>query len=312
MILSVTLNPCIDQTLFVDGLKPHDTNRVVRTEVDAGGKGINLSRVAVELGGDSLATGFLGGGAGAYIRRILDVQGVRHDFVEIEGNTRTNFSVEDGSSEPPTTFNSKGPSVTASEWDRLFALVTRHVQTSDWIALGGSLPKGVPVEAYFEIGNVVKQAGKRLALDADGEAMRRGLDAKPHFIKPNRKEAGRLLGRSVESVDDAVFAAEELRQYLEPDGICVLSLGKDGAVMASSAGTVIGRPIDVEYVSTIASGDSLVGAMLAALERGSSLDDSFRLGLAAGAATAMTDGAEIARRPVVERLLPLALTESAH
>ncbi len=312
MILSVTLNPCIDQTLFVDGLKPHDTNRVVRTEVDAGGKGINLSRVAVELGGESLATGFLGGGAGAYIRRVLDVQGVQHDFVEIEGNTRINFSVEDGSGEPPTTFNSKGPTVSATEWDRLFALVTKYTQTSDWIALGGSLPKGVPVEAYFEIGRVAKQAGKRLALDADGEAMRRGLDAKPHFIKPNRKEAGRLLGRSVETVDDALFAAEELRQYLEPDGVCVLSLGQDGAVLTSAAGTLIGRPIEVESVSTIASGDSLVGAMLAALDRGSSLEDSFRLGLAAGAATAMTDGAEIARRPVVESLLPRALVESAH
>jgi 1-phosphofructokinase family hexose kinase len=312
MILSVTLNPCIDRTLFVDGLKPYDTNRVVRSETDAGGKGINLSRVAVELGGESLATGFLGGGAGAHVRRVLDVQGVQHEFVEIEGNTRINFSVEDGSGEPPTTFNSKGPSVSATEWDRLFALVTKHTQSSDWITLGGSLPKGVPVEAYFEIGKVVKQAGKRLALDADGEAMRRGLDAKPHFIKPNRKEAGRLLGRSVESVDDAVFAAEELRQYLEPDGVCVLSLGQDGAVLASAAGTLIGRPIEVESVSTIGSGDSLVGAMLTALERGSSLEDSFRLGLAAGAATAMTDGAEIARRPVVESLLPRAVVESAH
>jgi 1-phosphofructokinase family hexose kinase len=312
MILSVTLNPCIDQTLFVDGLKVHDTNRVVRAETDAGGKGINLSRVAVELGAESLATGFLGGGPGAYIRKVLDIQGVQHDFVEIEGNTRINFSVEDGGGEAPTTFNSKGPTVSAKEWDRLFALVTKHTQTADWVALGGSLPKGVPVEAYFEIGEVVKQAGRRLVLDADGEAMRRGLDAKPHFIKPNRKEAGRLLGRSVESVDDALFAAEELRQYLEPDGICVLSLGQDGAVLTSASGTLIGKPIEVESVSTIASGDSLVGAMLAAFERGSSLEDSFRLGLAAGAATAMTDGAEIARRPVVESLLTRAVVESAH
>ncbi len=312
MILSVTLNPCIDQTIFVDGLKPHDTNRVLRTEADAGGKGINLSRVAVELGGESLTTGFLGGGAGAYIRKALDLQGVTHDFVEIEGNTRTNFSVEDGSGEPPTSFNSKGPSVSATEWDRLFALVTKYAQTSQWIALGGSLPKGVPVEAYFEIGKVVKQAGKRLALDADGEAMRRGLDAKPHFIKPNRKEAGRLLGRAVESVDDAVFAAEELRQYLEPDGVCVLSLGMDGAVMAHASGTLIGKPIEVESISTIGSGDSMLGAILTALERGSSLEDAFRLGLAAGAATAMTDGAEIARRPIVESLLLRAVAESAH
>ena len=312
MILTVTLNPCIDQTLFVDGLKPHDTNRVLRTETDSGGKGVNLARVAVELGADALATGFLGGGAGAFVRKVLDAQGARHDFVEIEGDTRTNVAVEDGSGQPPTTFNSKGPMVAPAEWDRLVAKVTSLCHGASWVAFGGSLPGGVPVEAYFELGSVVKQAGCRLIVDADGEAMRRALDAKPHFIKPNRKEAGRLLGRSVESVDDAVFAAEELLQYLDTDGACVVSLGSDGAVLAWPGGTLIGRPIEVEAHSTIGSGDSLIGAMLAALERGSSLEEAFRLGIAAGAATAMTDGAEIARKPVVESLLPLATLERAH
>jgi 1-phosphofructokinase family hexose kinase len=312
MILTVTLNPAVDQTLYVDGLKPHDTNRVMRTETDAGGKGVNLSRVAVELGGDSLATGFLGGGAGAFVRRVLDLQGVRHDFVEVAGNTRTNFSVEDGSGEPPTTFNSPGPNVTEEEWADLVARVRAACKGAKWVTLGGSLPKGVPVEAYQELGEIAKKAGCRVALDSDGEAMRRGLDARPHLIKPNGKEAGRLLSRAVESVDDAVFAAEELRQYLEPDGVCVVSLGAEGAVMASPEGTLIGRPIEVEAKSTIGSGDSLVGAMLAALGKGASLQQAFLLGLAAGAATAMTDGAEIARRPVVEELLPRALAESAH
>jgi 1-phosphofructokinase family hexose kinase len=312
MILSVTLNPCIDQTLFVDGLKTHDTNRVLRTETDAGGKGVNLSRVAVELGGESLATGFLGGGAGAYVRKVLDQQGVRHDFVETAGGTRTNFSVEDGSGEPPTTFNSAGPNVTEDEWSALVAKVRSECQGASWVALGGSLPKGVPVEAYLTLGSIAKESGCRLALDADGEALRRGLEARPHFIKPNGKEAGRLLGRNVETIEEAVFAAEELRQYLEPDGVCVVSLGEEGAVMASAEGTMIGRPIEVESKSTIGSGDSLIGAMLAALERGASLNEAFLLGTAAGAATAMTDGAEIARRPVVESLLPRAHLDPAH
>jgi fructose-1-phosphate kinase PfkB-like protein len=168
------------------------------------------------------------------------------------------------------------------------------------------------VEAYHELGILAIEAGKRLALDADGEALRRGLEAKPHFIKPNGKEAGRLLGRNVETVDEAVFAAEELRQYLQPDGVCVVSLGEDGAVMASAEATLIGRPIEVEQKSTIGSGDSMIGAMLASLERGLSLRDAFLCGLAAGAATAMTDGAEIARKDVVEQLLPRAQADSAH
>lgn len=312
MILTVTLSPCIDQTLFVDGLRPFDTNRVLRIETDAGGKGINLARVAAELGADSVATGFLGGGPGAFIKKVLDTQGVVQEFVEIEGDTRTNFSVEDGSGQPPTTFNSKAPPVSPVEYDRLVARVTELAQSANWVTFGGSLPTGVSVEAYYELGGIIKKAGKRLLVDADGEAMRRALDAKPHLIKPNSREAGRLLGRSVESVDDAVFAAEELRQYLEPDGACLVSLGSDGAVIASADGTYIGRPIEVEAVSTIGSGDSMLGGMLAAFERGAPIVDAFKLGLAAGAATAATDGSEIARKPVVESLLPRAQVESAH
>ncbi len=312
MIVSVTLNPCIDQTLFVDGFKAHDANRVVKMETDAGGKGINLSRVAVELGGASIATGFLGGGPGAYVRSVLDRHGVPHDFVEIIGDTRTNFSVEDGSGEPPTTFNAKGPHVSESEWAQMGEKAGILVKEAKWLALGGSLPQGIPVEAYRTLGMLAKGMGVRLALDADGEAARRGLEAKPHFIKPNGKEAGRLLGRAVEAMDDAVFAAEELLQYLEPDGVCVLTLGAEGAVMATQGETWIGRPIEVEAKSTIGSGDSLVGAMLTVLCAEGSLLDAFRLGIAAGTATAMTDGAEIASKSGVESLLAQVQVERAH
>ena len=221
MILSVTLNPCVDHTVFVDELKLHDTNRVVRFETDAGGKGVNLSRVVAELGGQTMATGFLGGGPGAYVRKVLDAQGVTHDFVDISHDTRTNFSVEDGTGEPVTSFNAKGPVVSEDEWSQLIDRVRATAKAAKWVALGGSLPQGVPIDAYLTLGWIAKELGARLALDADGEAARQGLDAKPHFIKPNKKEAGRLLGRAVESVEDAVFAAEELLQYLEDDGLCV-------------------------------------------------------------------------------------------
>jgi len=312
MILSVTLNPCIDQTLFVDGLKPHDTNRIVKIETDAGGNGVTPSRVAVELGGYSIATGFLGGGPGGFVRRVLDIQGVQHDFIETQGVTRTNLSVEDGSGEPPTTFNAKGPHVQDEEWEALLKRVKVLSESASWVALGGSLPQGVPVDAYKVLGDIAKNAGAKLVLDADGEVMRRGLDARPHLIKPNGAEAGRLLGRKVETVEEAVFASEELQQYLDDGGVCVVSLGSEGAVMSCPDGTFIGHGLEVEVKSTIGSGDSMVGAMLMALDRGDSPADALKYGLAAGAATATTSGAEIARKDVFADLLAIARVEPAH
>src|SRR5690348_1023172 len=116
MILSVTLNPCVDHTLFVEGLRPHQRNKILRLETDAGGKGINLSRIVAELGGDAVATGLVGGDSGRLVAAALERQGVRNDFVEVAGETRRNFSVESGDGDP-TTFNAVGPEVTGIEWE---------------------------------------------------------------------------------------------------------------------------------------------------------------------------------------------------
>lgn len=303
MILSVTLNPAVDHALFVDGLKIGDTNRVVRNEIDAGGKGINLSRVAVELGAMSVATGFLGGGTGAFVRKVMNLQGVLHDFIEVEGETRTNFSVEDGTGAPPTTFNEQGPTISADCWELLQAKVRHYAARSKWVALGGSLPRGIPVEAYRVLIKIAHESGAKVILDADGEAMKHGILGEPEFIKPNMKEASRLLGEPIQTVDDALRAAATLHEAHE---IVVVSCGEHGAAMACRDGLFRGFTPQVKARSTIASGDSLVGGFLAALQQDLDLETALLWGLAAGAATATTDGAEIARRAVFEELLPQA------
>src|SRR5690554_5389719 len=101
MILTITLNPAVDRVVFVEGLKVGDTNRVVRTERDAGGKGINSSRIVASLGGETLATGFLGGGVGAYIRSVLKDENVPNEFVRVKEETRINTNIEDGGGGPP-------------------------------------------------------------------------------------------------------------------------------------------------------------------------------------------------------------------
>lgn len=307
MILTVTLNPCVDHAVFVDALAINDVNRVMRTETDAGGKGVNLSRVAVELGSKSVATGFAGGGAGAYVRGVLDEQGVEHAFVPIAGETRTNFSIEDRTGLPPTHLNARGPHVSESEWSQLLATVERYSGEASWVCLAGSMCQGVPADAYRLLGEIVRRSGAQLMLDADGEPLRHGLKAIPNFIKPNESEAERLLGYPVHTLEEAAGAARALYGSLgEPEAgvhrIVVLSRGAKGAIMACQEGIFEGRSPQVEPRSTVGSGDSMIAGMLAALERGESLPEALHWGLAAGAATASTDGTKIARKAVVELL----------
>jgi 1-phosphofructokinase len=311
MLVSVTLNPCVDHALFVEKLTIGDTNRVMRVEKDAGGKGINVSRVFAELGGDTAATGFLGGATASYIRHVLQVEGVEDAFVNIQGETRTNFSVEDDSGTPPTTLNSRGPNITEKEWNQLLTDCKELARGARWAALGGSLPPGVPDEAFQILGELFHAARVQVILDADGIAQRHGMLAQPDFVKPNAAEASRLLKTKIESDLEAVEAVLNLHADLGGGKkIAVISRGKDGAVMATDGGVWVGRAPKVHSTSTIGSGDSMIAGILWAIDTGKSPADALRWGLASGAATAMTDGSGIARLPMIQDLYDESSIES--
>lgn len=301
MILSVTLNPSIDRTLFVDGLNPFGTNRVVKTEVDAGGKGINLSRVAHELGAKTIALAFLGGGPGAAIEAVLTREGVPFRAVPVADDTRVNVSIEDGSGEPPTTFNERGAAITPGDFEVFRSICLELSNEVNWACLGGSLPPGVPDCIYAELLLLFREAGCRVAVDADGEPMRLALRESPDLIKPNQEEVSRLLEREIDDLNLAAEAARELHH----GGVryALISMGDQGAVCSCDEGTWIARPPVVEAQSTIGSGDSMIAGFLAAIEDGEPPSDALRLGVAAGAATAMTNGSEIGRGDDIERLL---------
>lgn len=309
MILTVTANPCIDRAMFVHELRPFDTNRVTRTEVDAGGKGINLSRVAKEMGAPTLATGVLGGQAGQFIRSILDGRDVPHDFMEIVGETRTNSSVEEAMGNPPTTFNEQGPAITEAELaelhDHCLGLADRL--NPAWVCLCGSVPPGVPPEFYGELGGAIRGRGIRLLVDADGPLLAAGLSAKPDMLKPNLEEAERFLGHSIVGVNGAVAATRELAELASDGAYVLVSLGAQGAVLRVGSEVWVGKSPEITAVSTIGSGDSLLGALLSGLVSGLSVSMALRWGLAAGAATALTNGAQIANRAAIEELYPRAV-----
>jgi 1-phosphofructokinase family hexose kinase len=302
MIVSLTFNPAVDKTVFVDGLVLGKVNRVARSQIDPGGKGINVSRVVHRLGRPTIAFGFLAGSLGAIVARALDEEGVVHRFAWVGGETRLDVVVVDEAAGTSTKLYDRGPEIDPGSLERLLGDVGRWLPAARVLVAAGSLPPGVPHDVYASLLSQASRVGVQTILDADGDTLRHGLAGRPALIKPNVAEAEALLGRGLPDQAAIIAAAREL--LTRGPRAVVISMGSRGSICATAGRVLHAIPPPVERHSTVGSGDSLVAGMAIALAEGADLVDGLRLGTAAGAATAMTHGTELGTREDIERLAP--------
>ena len=301
MIYTVTLNPALDKTATVPGFAVDEVNRVTGLREDPGGKGINVSKVISKLGGQSRALALLGGSTGSKIGALLNEEGIDVWRFEANGETRTNLKVVDPVLGTNTDINEPGPEVTIAQLDTLLHALTERLAEGDVVVLSGSLPKGAPVATYAAWTRACAEAGAKVFLDADGEALSHGLGAVPYLAKPNEHELSRLLGRQLGEVSEIATAARQLA--LQGVARVVVSMGGAGAVMVSGDTVLLARSPKVRVGSTVGAGDSVVAALAFAEERGMGLEDTARLAMATGAANVMQSGTQAAEREQVDALL---------
>ena len=208
MILTVTLNTALDITYRVRSLRPHTSHRVTEVVERPGGKGLNVARVLAALGHEVTVTGFTGGATGRTVQDALTaVPGVVDALVPVTGATRRTIAVVDERSGDTTQLNEPGPTVTVAEWSAFQEAYEDLVPSVSAVALCGSLPPGVPVGAYAALIRTAKAAGVPVLLDTSGEALRRGVAARPDIVKPNADELAELTGSH-----DALRAIQDTRR----------------------------------------------------------------------------------------------------
>jgi len=303
VIITITLNPAIDQTLVLDELVLGDTNRVRESRTDPGGKGINVSRALRELGWESLAMGFVSGGLGRFIEHTLDDLGIFNSFIHTPGQTRTNITLVEHSRDIHTTISERGPVTQPRHVSKLIQSLKRHLRPGNWLVLAGSIPPAISPGIYRDLICLAREHSVRTVVDADGEALAHCVEARPFMIKQNRRELQRLMGRELADEAAIIEAAKEL--HVQGVEVVIVSQGSDGAIAVGREGTWRAVPPEIKPVSAVGSGDSLVAGVVLTLSRGHSLPEALRLGIAAGTATALAPGTQLCRRSDVERLLPL-------
>ncbi len=308
MIVTVTLNPAIDQTLVLSKFVAGDTLRVKASRFDPGGKGINVSRVVKELGGDSVAMGFAPGGLGRYIEQSLEAQGIPCDFVHTKGETRTNITILDESRHMHTILSDPGPQTDPRFVDDFRARLRKRLRPGDWLVLAGSIPPPVDPAVYAQIITEALEIGAHPVLDSDGAALVAGVAARPEMVKGNRRELERLLGRHLDDESSTLAAAQELRGAGIPK--VVVTRGREGAVAAGDHDSLRGLAPRVRAVSAVGSGDAFLAGVVLTLSGGGSLAEALRLGIAAGTAAVLTLGTELCHRREVDILLPRVRVQS--
>jgi 1-phosphofructokinase family hexose kinase len=300
VILTVTLNAAVDKTYTVENFTIDRVHRPSSWRIVAGGKGINVARVYQELGGEVVATGFIGGHNGEFIQEGLRAEHIKSDFVRTAGESRVCIAILDPVRKTQTELNEVGPEITEDEIDRLKLKFESLVPGMQYVVLSGSAPPGVPVTIYYDLIQIATRYNVPSVLDTSGDHLVHGLKAKPFMVKPNVHELSAVVGRQLETVEEVVTAACELNG--QGIRIVVVTLGRDGAVAVTSDGIWRARPPEIPFVSAVGSGDALAAAFVYVLASAGSVPEALRLGVAAGAANAMTFGAGFCKREDILRL----------
>nr|WP_314464563.1 1-phosphofructokinase [uncultured Clostridium sp.] len=300
MIVTVTMNPAIDKTVDIGRFERGDLNRIKRVEIDAGGKGINVSKTIRELGGESIATGFVGGTSGTIIKQVLADLGLRTDFVDVKGETRTNLKVVEETGEV-TELNEPGPEVSKEQLEDLLNRLEGYANPDTLFVLAGSIPAGIPTDIYRSITEQVHQKGAKVLLDADGTLFSESLKGKPDMLKPNRSELERYYQMDYRaSEQELVSMGEKLLNH--GASVAAISLGQMGAIFLTKEKRYRCPGIRVKAHSTVGAGDALVAAMAYSWDEKLPLETCIRLCMGASAGAVTSIGTKPPHRSLVDEL----------
>lgn len=290
MILCVGTTPVMQRTMTFTRLQIDAVNRAADVRETASGKSINVARVAHTLGADVVATGFLGGSRGAFIRSDLDAAGIAHDFVSVQPNTRMCVTMIDHGGGTATELIEESQEVEPSAWDLLREKVGQLLPRARVTVLSGTLTPNAPQDFYAWCVGQASARGVKSIVDATGQPLREALKVKPFLVKPNRSELTATFG-------------DNLSATLGADWVIVTS-GKDGISLSDGKASWRMKAPPVKAISAIGSGDSLAAGVATGLLRGQSMLEACRLGVACGAANAMLPVAGYLRREDVDAIVP--------
>ena len=304
-IVTLTLNPAIDLSSDAGTVVHTRKVRTTNERIEPGGGGINVARVLSRLGANVEAIFLAGGVTGRVLDELLERGGIERRMIPIADDTRLSVTIVETSTGHEYRFVPEGPDVTEAEAAAVFEAAANA--KCDYFVASGSLPPGIPADFYARLCKAVTGRGARFVVDTSGAALRAVLDSGGVFlVKPSRGEFEAAIGRKL-SPDELAREAGQLTGSGKVENVAI-TLGSEGAVLATRHGVRLSPAVAVQACSAVGAGDSFLAGMVHGFAIGRAPDESFRVGLAAGAAAVLSCGSDLAKPEDLKRLVAEALS----
>jgi tagatose 6-phosphate kinase len=289
MILCLNLNAAIDKTIVVSLFEINKIHRPESVIALAGGKGVNVARALKTFGETPVVSGWVGGFSGQFIEKGLYLEGIQTDFIHTDFESRTCTSILDRGKQTMTEIYEMGESIPLDQINELRDHIKAIIGEYKAVALSGSMPPGVPSNFYADLIEIARKEGVLTFLDSSGDALRKGVEAGPFFVKPNETEAKSLLNLGPNEPFDSVQAAAEISTKYGTN--VLLSLGEKGAIVAKAGKIFVVENPSVEVRSAVGSGDCMLAGLTHGFLQGLSFEEAAICGVAAGTANTLMIGA---------------------
>ncbi|BCA85026.1 tagatose-6-phosphate kinase [Enterococcus saigonensis] len=288
MIYTCTLNLAIDLFIETDSMKPHTVNRTKDDDIQANGKGVNVSLILKQLGVDNTALGFQAGFTGGYINDFLAAKEISTHFIEVPGMTRINVFTQVKQTGEEFKLVNKGPEIPAEKTMEFLTLLENLLKADDYLCVSGSLPQGVSPEILVAISKICYKKQVNLILDSSYQEVLACLPYKPFLLKPNEEELAAWYDVTLQTKADYLTYGKRL--VAEGAQNVLLSLGGDGANFITKDCVLVGNSPKGQVVNTACAGDTLLGTFIAGIIKKQPLTKTLQQAIAAGSSTAFQKG----------------------
>ncbi|EEV49872.1 1-phosphofructokinase [Enterococcus faecium 1,141,733] len=281
------MNLAIDLFIETEEMHPFMVNRTKEDDIQANGKGVNVSLILKMLDYPSTALGFSAGFTGKYIEDYLQKKQIQTEFIEVPGMTRINVFTQVNQTREEYKLVNQGPEIPQTAVHNFLNQI-RALQAEDYLCVSGSLPRGMSPKVLVEISRICQEKRIHLIIDSSDQEVMDCLPYRPFLLKPNEEELSSWFGRKMVTDEDYFVYGQRLVE-LGAENV-LLSLGEKGAILFTKDRVIRGNSPKGKVVNTACAGDAMLGTFLAEYMNRRPLDETLRKSIAAGSSTAFRKG----------------------